>query len=125
MRVLLDANAVCRYLIGDIPEQAQKAMAAIDAGHAELNIEVLAECVYVLVGFYGKPRADVADVLSSLLDEVWCEREAAARKALAFYGAGTLDFVDCALLAESTVNGREVLTFDKKLLRAIEAAGLC
>ncbi len=121
MRTLLDANAVCRYLVCDIPEQAQKAAETIEAGEAELTIEVLAECIYVLAGFYGKPRADVARVLDALLDEVWCAREEVARESLARYGAGKLDFVDCVLLAEATLNGREVLTFDKKLLRAIKA----
>lgn len=122
MRTLLDANAICRYLIHDIPEQASSVVEVVDAGDAELTIEVLAECIYVLVGFYGKPRADVAHVLDALLDEVWCEREGVAREALAFYGTRKLDFVDCVLLAESVVNERAILTFDKKLLRAMKAA---
>lgn len=114
MRTLLDANAVCRYLIHDIPEQAACAVEVIDAGDAELTIEVLAECIYVLTGFYGKPRVDVARVLGALLDEVWCGREKVAREALVLYGARKLDFVDCVLLAESTLNKRAILTFDKK-----------
>jgi predicted nucleic-acid-binding protein len=122
MRTLLDANAVCRYLVHDIPGQAEKTAEVIDAGVAELTIEVLAECIYVFTGFYGKPRADVARVLGALLDETWCGREEVARKSLALYGAGKLDFVDCVLLAESIVNDRAVLTFDKKLLRAMKAA---
>lgn len=114
MRTLLDANAVCRYLIHDIPEQAACVVKVIDAGDAELTIEVLAECIYVLTGFYGKPRVDVARVLGALLDEVWCGREKVAREALVLYGARKLDFVDCVLLAESTLNKRAILTFDKK-----------
>lgn len=123
MRTLLDANAVCRYLIYDIPEQAEQVAETIEVGDAELTIEVLAECIYVLTGFYGKSRAEVARVLDALLDESWCERAEVVRRSLSFYGAGKLDFVDCVLLAESTVNKRAVLTFDKKLLRAMEAAG--
>ena len=37
---------------------------------AEVTIEVLAECVYVLRGVYTQSREDVAEVLADLLDEV-------------------------------------------------------
>lgn len=118
---LLDANAVLRYILDDVPEQASEAQSAIEAG-AEVTIEVLAECVYVLKGVYGLPRDVLANALSSFMDDVDCTRWQVAVTALSGFGSTNLDFVDCVLLAEAKANGRKVLTFDKKLKRAIEQA---
>lgn len=120
--VLLDANAALRYLIEDIPEQAQRAEQAIHAG-AEITIEVLMECVYVLEGYYGEPRSSIAESLGILLDEVACRRHAVAATALGYYSGSNLDFVDCILAAEADVAKREVLTFDKKLASLIGRVG--
>ena len=57
-QTLLDANAVLRYLLEDIEAQATKVEQAIIRG-AEVTIEVLAECVYVLEGVYHVPRQRV------------------------------------------------------------------
>ena len=38
-------------------------------------------------------------------------------------GGRKLDFVDCVLAAEASVNGRDVLTFDKKLKKLIASMG--
>jgi len=48
MNKLLDANAILRYLLDDIDEQATIVAAAIESG-AETLPEVLAEVVYVLI----------------------------------------------------------------------------
>ena len=113
-KVLLDANAVLRYLIEDIPEQAELVAQAIERG-AEVTIEIIMECVYVLEGFYGETRSFVAESLGILLDEVECRRRVVAATALGYYGGSKLDFVDCILAAEADAAHREVLTFDKKL----------
>lgn len=115
---LLDANAVLRYMLDDIPEQAEATQEAIRSG-AEVTVEVLAECVYVLKGVYGLPRSEASRALLAFLDDVSCDRQHVASFALRVYGSANLDFVDCVLLAESKVNGREVITFDEKLCKAI------
>ncbi|WP_307739060.1 PIN domain-containing protein [uncultured Parolsenella sp.] len=116
--VLLDANAVLRYLLDDIDDQASQVEAAIRSG-AEVTPEVIAECVYVLGGVYGVSRSMIAESLGMLLDEVFCARGAVAASALGLYGAGSFDFVDCVLAAEHMVSGRKVLTFDKKLRKLL------
>lgn len=122
MPVLLDANAVLRYLLEDIQEQADEVAAAIERG-AEVTVEVLAECVYVLSGVYEVPRSAIAESLGLLLDEVTCRRGGVAATALGLYAGSSFDFVDCILAAERDAAERDVLTFDKKpkrLLRSIE-----
>lgn len=120
MRSLLDSNAVLRYLLGDIPEQRYVVEDEIACG-AEVTVEVVAECVYVLGGsVYGIPRDEVAGAIGGLLDEVDCSRAGVVRKALEYYAATSLDFVDCVLSAEKKVNGRRIVTFDKKLASHME-----
>lgn len=114
MEKLLDANAVLRYLLEDIQEQSDCVAETIEAG-AEVTVEVLAECVYVLSGVYHVSRSDIAESLGILLDEVTCRRKRVAAAALGLYSGSSFDFVDCALAAEVAENGREALTFDKKL----------
>lgn len=114
MEKLLDANAVLRYLLEDIREQSDCVAETIEAG-AEVTVEVLAECVYVLSGVYHVSRSDIAESLGILLDEVTCRRKRVAAAALGLYSGSSFDFVDCVLAAEVAENGRAALTFDKKL----------
>ena len=114
MEKLLDANAVLRYLLEDIQEQSDVVAETIEAG-AEVTVEVLVECVYVLSGVYHVSRSDIAESLGILLDEVTCRRKRVAAAALGLYSGSSFDFVDCVLAAEVSENGREALTFDKKL----------
>lgn len=114
MEKLLDADAVLRYLLEDNQEQSDCVAETIEAG-AEVTVEVLAECVYVLSGVYHVSRSDIAESLGILLDEVTCRRKRVAAAALGLYSGSSFDFVDCVLAAEVSENGREALTFDKKL----------
>lgn len=114
MEKLLDANAVLRYLLEDIQEQSDCVAETIEAG-AEVTVEVLAECVYVLSGVYHVSRSDIAESLGILLDEVTCRRKRVAAAALGLYSGSSFDFVDCVLAAEVSESGRKALTFDKKL----------
>lgn len=114
MEKLLDADAVLRYFLEDIQEQSDCVAETIEAG-AEVTVEVLAECVYLLSGVYHVSRSDIAESLGILLDEVTCRRKRVAAAALGLYSGSSFDFVDCVLAAEVSENGREALTFDKKL----------
>ncbi len=122
MRTLLDTNACLRYLLCDNEDQATQVSELIEKG-AEITLEVLAECVYVLEGVYGVNRADVCKTLAAFLDEVVCARSKVAKAALAFFSEHNLDFVDCVLIAEKNVNDREILTFDIKLQKELKKLG--
>ena len=120
MESLLDANAALRYLLDDIPEQAEIVRSAILDG-AGIVPEVLAECVFVLSGrIYNLPRDVVSKALKTLLDDIECENRSAMLLALDLYGTSKLDFVDCMLAARSATSGVKLLTFDKKLNKLID-----
>lgn len=117
--LLVDANVILRYLLNDVEDQANAAREAIDGG-AEITVEVAAEVVYVLNGVYSVPRATIAQTLSGLCSRMECDRLDVLLGALDAYRDTGLDFVDCVLLATAQLGKAEVLTFDKKLARAIE-----
>ena len=121
MLVLVDANVILRYLLGDHEEMAEEVRSVILAG-AETVPAVLAEVVYVLDGVYGVPRAEIAAALLDLLDDVLVEPAGEMRTAVRTYGKTSLDFVDCMLVAACAESGRRVLTFDRKLRRLLESA---
>ena len=118
---LVDANVILRYLLADVPEQAEAAKAAIDDG-AAVTVEVVAEVVYVLRGVYGVPRDEVSQTLGALLPRLECDRLDVLLGALDSFRDTRLDFVDCVLLANAALGKAEVLTFDKKLAAAIRRA---
>lgn len=118
-KVLLDANAVLRYLLEDVVEQTEVVEQAVIDG-AEVTIEVLAEVVYVLEGVYDVQRQRIRETLSVLLGEVTYRDQKVVAEALSLFTASHLDFIDCVLAAQHNVGGRRVLTFDKQLLRLMD-----
>jgi predicted nucleic-acid-binding protein len=63
---LLDTNAVLRFLLKDIEEQAIAVKAKIASGSCMIPIEVIPEIVYVLSGPYGLPRTTIAEKIEAL-----------------------------------------------------------
>ena len=115
---ILDANVILRYLLKDLPDQAEEARAAVLAG-ASTTAEVLAEVVYVLAGVYKADRAMIADALDAFIQEVDIPHKAALRYAFRLYRSGKLDFVDCVLAGYHHMDGLDVITFDAKLQKAL------
>ena len=77
--------------------------------------EVLAEVAYVLTGFYGETRENVAVSITKLLIDVHIEHKEAVMEAIRLYHDTSLDFVDCVLIGRNHVLGDDVFSFDKKL----------
>ncbi len=119
MQTLLDTSCLLRYLLDDIPDQADAVGQKILEGACTVP-EFLAECAYVLSGpVYGFSREDTAAALLALLDEVDCDHHPSMQRALELYRESRFDFADCILAARHQVEGMPVLTFDKKLKRLI------
>ena len=111
---ILDANAILRYLLNDIKEQASTVAEAIEEG-VLTTPEVIAEVVYVLSGHYGMPRSEVSWCIHCILLDVKVENAKALQYAMGVYNQTNLDFVDCLMIAYHKVLGFEVLSFDRKL----------
>ena len=121
MMTLIDTNVILRYLLNDIAEQADEAVAVIDAGAFTLP-EIVAEVVYVLTKLYNVPRAKIHGIVAPIFDEVAVEHHGVIRTALARYSETKFDFVDCLILARKELLGEDVFTFDKKLRNRLTGA---
>ena len=112
--LLLDTNAILRYLLNDIPDQKEQADQAIING-CMTTAEVIAEVVYVMNRVYKASREDISWFIHQLLIDVRVENVKALRYALGVYNQTNLDFVDCLMIAYHKVLGIDVFSFDKKL----------
>lgn len=112
--VVLDANAILRYVLNDNQEQAEETARVVRNG-CFATTEVLAEVVYVLVQVYKMTREEVSWILHCILIDVQVDNAKALRYAAGVFNQTKLDFVDCVLIAYNKVFNMEVFSFDKKL----------
>ena len=120
--VILDTNAVLRFITGDNTEKCQEVSDLLDENDCFVPIEVIAEVIYNLEKFYNHPRqliaAEVKDFITIKGNLVF--EENIVRYGCNTFGSTSLDFVDCLLVAYANVRGNQVFTFDdllKKQLR--------
>ena len=118
--VLLDTNAILRYLLKDIPEQYAKVLNAVEAG-SKTTVEILNETEHVLSHVYKLSREEISWYLHCLLLDVSIDNLQAVRYALAVYNQTSLDFVDCILNAYHRKFNCEILSFDKKLNKSLDS----
>ena len=122
--IILDANAVLRYLLNDNEEMASEVEEVIKSGSAYVTIEIIAEVTYVLKGVYSVSRKDIGTVLTEkFLPEVNSEHSDVLKLGLRTYAENNIDFVDSILYAYHVINGYEIKTFDKKLSKLMDHAG--
>ncbi len=119
--VILDANMILRYLLDDNEEMAEKAEQYLDAGNVSVTIEVIAEVVYVLKGVYSMERDEIASSIKGFLELTDCREMDVLNVALDIYGERSLDFVDCVLYGYHLIDGIDIATFDKKLLKLMDS----
>ena len=115
--ILLDTNAVLRYILNDISEQHKQVLKLIKASPAAIRLEVLVEVIYVLEKYYKKSRSEIANVVFTLgrTENLLIQYPQIIARVLQFYVEDKLDIVDCILCAFNNIEGHEVFTFDKKL----------
>ena len=120
--VMFDTNMILRYLLDDNTDMADKADGYIKKGNVCVTIEVIAEVVYVLKGVYSMDRDKISKTLAEFLPLVKCRDIDVLKVAIDIFAERNLDFIDCVLYAYHSVNGTEIATFDKKLLKLINSA---
>jgi predicted nucleic-acid-binding protein len=97
----LDTNVLVRYLTQDDPVQAHKAneLFAGSAARGErlhIDVVVLCELVWVLLGAYGFSRDAVGETLEKMLDTALLsfDDKDTVRRAVAEFRHGKADFAD-------------------------------
>lgn len=117
--VILDANMILRYLLNDNVQMAEQAERYLEEDTAFVTIEVIAEVVYVLKGVYDLERREISGILTDFMNMAQSRDRTVLKRAIETYGAENLDFVDCVLYAYHSVQGIDIATFDKKLLKLL------
>jgi len=115
--LLVDANVILRYLLGDNVDMADKCRELIAMHKISVRYEVLAEVVYVLHKVYSLPRDRITESIRLFLSErnVEVESDEVMFFALKTYAEVSMDFVDCVLYSFKAVYGHDVFTFDRQL----------
>ena len=116
--LLIDANAILRYILCDNADMAEQVDELLKNELVTVKNEVLAEVVYVLDKVYKLPRAEISAVIVQFLDleNVQIKDKTVMLNALETYSQSKLDFIDTLLYAYHLLKGASVFTFDKKLI---------
>ena len=121
---VLDANAVLRFLLRDIEEQARATKEIIVSADCVITVEVIAEVVYVLSGFYKLGRVKIANKILELvaIKNGLVEKHTIVSYAVSLFATNTkLDFIDCLLAGYQKTANYNVYTFDKELKKQLAA----
>jgi predicted nucleic-acid-binding protein len=121
-KVILDTNAVLRFITGDNIEKCQKVSDLLNTNDCFVPIEVIAEAVYNLEKFYKHHRQLVA---AEIKDFIQIKDNLVFEENVVLYGcnifsSSNLDFVDCLLVAYAYVKGNPVFSFDNYLNKMLE-----
>ena len=120
-KILLDTNAILRFLLDDLHDQHEVIKRAIEESDCILILPVVQEAVYVLEGYYNVPRDRIVQSFTDLKDAVMIEDEDVCLKTFEYYTEQPkLDFADCILCGYHSVRKIDVLTFDRKLRKKME-----
>ena len=116
-KIILDTNALLRFITGDDPEKSQKVSDFINSNDCIVPIEVIVEAVYNLEKFYKHPRQFIAEEIIefSAIKENLVYEEDIVRFGCNIFASTKLDFIDSLLVAYSNVKNNPVFSFDIEL----------
>lgn len=122
--VAIDIDILVRYLTGDHPAQSSRARKIVDAQPIFVPVTVMLETEWVLRSVYDFQPAEVVRALRAFggLPQVTIEDATIIAAALDLAEQG-MDFADTLHLGRAA--GQDAfLTFDRRLVKAAQAAGL-
>ena len=119
--VILDTNAVLRFITGDDMEKCLKVSELIDTCNCIVPTEVIAEAVYNLEKFYLHPRQLIAEEIKDFIaiKENLVLNGSVVRYGCNIFASTNFDFVDCLLVGYANVKGNPVFSFDDGLNRQL------
>ena len=122
--IALDTNVLARYVVRDVPEQAEAARKLIEsltpASPGYIPRDVAIELVFVLERFYRFQRLHIAERLDEFLgsDSIQVQDADEISHAIGVYIEGGPDFADVMiLLAAQWKEALPLHTFDRRLAR--------
>jgi len=115
-----DTNIFLRFLLGDIPSQAERAKRYFEnAKKGKINLVVcqivIFEIAFALEKLYSYSKKDIINSIKTIatMPYLKVEDKAVFLETLNLYGRKNIDFVDAFLFCKAKNQGGEVLSFDK------------
>lgn len=127
--IAVDTNVLVRVIVDDeeSPEQSQQARTLVQvAGAVWISQIVQVEFVWVLERAYELDKAEIVQALQILLENPLYELQAATHfaQALERFRQSNAGFADSLIAVESSVQGLELWTFDRKLSQQADTSRL-
>ena len=128
----IDTNVILRYLLDDIPEQADAAEAILkraikDEFTLRTNAMVIAELVWTCESYYGLSKEEIRDEVLAILNTpgLEVENKDLIAEAVLLYAERNIDFIDAYNACWMRAQGiNEVYTFDESHYRRLEPEGI-
>ena len=124
----LDACCILRWLLQDIPEQAQAVQDLLsNPGSYHIADTTLMKVVYVLERIYKQERCFIASCLNLIcsLNQIKCSRQLIKSVIPIYEEIPALSFADCwAAVCAELNKAQPLLTFNKKLASKLPRAEL-
>jgi len=122
--IAFDTNYLVRHLVKDDAKQSREVTRVFkreaNEGRTILLLDiVMCETVWVLSSLYNAKKSDILKTLKALEDEVLFEFESEdeVSAAIDHYEKGKADFSDYLIDELGKSHGRELVTFDKRLMK--------
>ena len=124
--LIIDTNGLLRFLLNDIPEQADLIEKAIRKAEKDRRVVLIPQIVifeisFILKSFYKLEKQAIIDKIHSILsvDILNIESKNLFLETLTLYEKNNVGFVDCFLLIKAEADGAELFTFDEKLKKLV------
>lgn len=119
---LIDTNFILRFLLKDNLKQAKIAydyLTQAKDGHISIFVPLLVfvESVYILAKLYKFKKEKIVRKLTTIaeLSYLGIEKRIILQGALNLYSSQNISFIDAVFCAQAKLEGKEFLTFDKRL----------
>lgn len=121
-RFLIDANALLRFLLNDIPSQ-KKAFEKLlqEAKRKEVALFVpqivIFEIDFILEKYYQFSKEEIINKLKSIISTSYIQVQDKEyfKRAIELYAQKNISFADCFLLSKAKIENAELFTFDRKI----------
>ena len=126
--IFVDTNVFLRFFVRDSESFYQKAKELFEkAENGEVKLEtsdlVVAEIVWVLESYYDFSRAEIKEVIDTILEtrNIRVANHARVKEAIILYALGKVDFIDGYNISLIKTKGyKKVATFDIKHFKNVE-----
>jgi len=115
----LDTNIILRFLLRDVPARSAKAIAVVAKSKCYVTDVVITETIFVLEKVFDAPRKDIASSLNSFLSfpNLLSNADLLHDVIELYRKRDSLSIIDCYAAVEANVSGKQLVTFDRKLLK--------